>query len=57
MLALEWLTRRRQHALQWNGTGLLAKRLCRWTVYYLLAVAVVVMLLSAERVAFIYFRF
>ena len=57
MLVVEWLMRRREHGLQWSGTGLLRLRAVRWTVYYLLFAAVVVMLLSAERVAFIYFRF
>jgi len=58
MLATEWLTRDRQHALQLAGTGLMHYRICRWAVYYALLMAVVVFYASrSAQPAFIYFQF
>lgn len=57
-LLTEWVMRSRQHGLQLAGHGLMRHRVCRWTLYYLLTLTVIVFFLTArQQTTFIYFRF
>lgn len=55
VLAAEWLTRGRAHALDFRGHGLLRFRAARWAVYYALILAVLYW--GGQQTAFIYFQF
>ncbi|MDY2930677.1 MAG: MBOAT family O-acyltransferase [Muribaculaceae bacterium] len=55
MLVVEWVYRKREHALSISGTGLLKYKVARWAVYYL--IVVVIILLAGPNGTFIYFQF
>ena len=55
LLAVEWLQRDKQHALQFSEIKPFNYRLVRWTVYYL--VLGIIFIYSGESQTFIYFQF
>ena len=55
LLAIEWLQRDKQHALQFSEIKPFNSRLVRWTVYYL--VLGIIFIYSGESQTFIYFQF
>lgn len=55
MLVVEWIYRKQEHALCIAGTGILKYKAARWAVYYLIAVAI--LLLAGPNDTFIYFQF
>lgn len=52
---VEWFQRNRQHALQFDGRGALRLTAVRFSIYYLLVVAIYLMF--AQQQTFIYFQF
>lgn len=55
LLAVEWMQRDKQHALQISATGFFRHALIRWSVY--VGLTVVILLLCGKQAEFIYFRF
>ena len=55
MLAVEWIQRDKQHALQLLEGGVFCYRIARWAVYYL--VIAVIIAFAATQQTFIYFQF
>jgi len=55
LLAVEWLQRDKEHALQLSAEGLFAHRWMRWTIYYI--VLLVISGFAGEGQTFIYFQF
>ena len=55
MLAIEWLQRDKQHALQMDNSRLLGNRFVRYSLYYMLVI--VILLLAGGQADFVYFQF
>ena len=55
MLCIEWLQRKKQHALQFPTNGFFGYRIVRWSVYYFLLF--VIMRFAGDSQTFIYFQF
>lgn len=55
LLAVEWLQRDKQHALQFPNTKLFNCRIVRWGVYYMIVMIIFVKMGSSQ--TFIYFQF
>lgn len=55
MVALEWLQRDKRHVLQLPARGLFRYRTCRWLLYDLLLLLIILM--HGEEQTFIYFQF
>ena len=54
-LAIEWLQRDKQHALQFPDTKLFQSRIVRWSVYYL--ILMIIIFSTGTNQTFIYFQF
>ena len=55
LLVVDWIGRKREHPLQFDGNGLMRHRACRWALYYGLIAAII--FLQGHQEAFIYFQF
>ena len=55
MLIVEWIYRKEPYTFAIKGNGLMRYAVCRWGVYFLLVMAIIV--LSGPNVSFIYFQF
>ena len=55
MLAIEWLQRDKQHALQMDNSRLLGNRFVRYSLYYMLVI--VILLFAGGQADFVYFQF
>ncbi|MBQ4005339.1 MAG: MBOAT family protein [Muribaculaceae bacterium] len=55
LLVVDWIGRKREHPLQFDGNGLMRHRACRWALYYSLIAAII--FLQGHQEAFIYFQF
>ncbi|MDO5760828.1 MAG: MBOAT family protein, partial [Bacteroidota bacterium] len=55
LLAVEWVQRGKDHALQLSGKGVLRFRFVRWCLYYVIFLITITM--QGEGQTFIYFQF
>lgn len=55
LLIIEWLQRNKQHAFEFNETGLLKYKIFRWSLYAVIFISSIVF--SGQQANFIYFQF
>ena len=55
LMIVEWLTRYRRYALDFSPTGIFRKPVCRWLLYYVLLLMIILM--HGDEQMFVYFQF